>query len=168
MSENRDYNGFIKHFCSPALVTGRNYEVMTHISFRFPSNARATCSSRIRMSRSHTCQRSLEFFFAFFPRSTQTFPGKRGICGSSEHQEDFNLRIFKTKVLGVFLHGAESWKVSQSICHKLDVFQTRYRRGILKIFWPRTISNKEFYNKTNTRPLLVEIKKEEMALGRAY
>ena len=59
------------------------------------------------------------------------------------------------QINGVLLYGAESWKVSPSICHKIDVFQ----KGILKIFWPRTISNEELYRRTNTAPLSVEIKK---------
>ena len=60
------------------------------------------------------------------------------------------LKIFKSNVLGVLLYGAESWKVSQSIRHKIDVFQTRCLRRILKTFWPRTISNEELYRRTNT------------------
>ena len=48
---------------------------------------------------------------------------------------------------------------SQSVCHKIDVFQTRCLRRILKIFWPRTISNEELYHRTNTAPLSVEIKR---------
>ena len=65
----------------------------------------------------------------------------------------------ESNVLGVLLYGAESWEVSQSICHKIDVFQTRCLRRILKIFWPRTISNKELYRRTSTAPLSVEIKR---------
>ena len=67
------------------------------------------------------------------------------------------VKIFKSNVLGVLLYGAESWKVSQSVCHKIDVFQTRFLRRILKIFWPRTISNEELYHRTNTAPLSVDI-----------
>ena len=83
----------------------------------------------------------------------------RNIWKSTTISTETKLKIFKSNVLGVLLYGAESWKVSQSICHKIDVFQTRCLRRILKIFWPRTISNKELYRRTNTTPLSVEIKK---------
>ena len=83
----------------------------------------------------------------------------RNIWRSSRIGTKTKLKIFKSNVLGVLLYGAESWKVSQSVCHKIDVFQTRCLRRILKIFWPRTISNEELYRRTNTAPLSVEIKR---------
>ena len=83
----------------------------------------------------------------------------RNIWRSSKIGTKTKLKIFKSNVLGVLLYGAESWKVSQSVCHKIDVFQTRCLRRILKIFWPRTISNEELYRRTNTAPLSVEIKR---------
>ena len=72
-----------------------------------------------------------------------TFVVLRNIWRSSRIGTKTKLKIFKSNVLGVLLYGAESWKVSQSVCHKIDVFQTRCLRRILKIFWPRTISNEE-------------------------
>ena len=44
------------------------------------------------------------------------------IWRSSRIGTETKLRIFKSNVLGVLLYGAESWKVSKSICHKIDVF----------------------------------------------
>ena len=87
------------------------------------------------------------------------FAALRNIWRSSKIGTETKLRIFKSNVLGVLLYGAESWKVSQSICHKIDVFKTRCFRRILRIFWPRTISNEDLYRRTNTAPLTVEIKK---------
>ena len=86
------------------------------------------------------------------------FAALRNIWRSSRIGTKTKLKIFKGNVLGVLLYGAESWTVSQSVCHKIDVFQTRCLRRILKIFWPRTISNEELYRRTNTAPLSVEIK----------
>ena len=74
----------------------------------------------------------------------------QNIWRSSKIGTETKLRIFKSNVLGVLLYGAESWKVSQSICH---VFQTRCLRRILRI------SNEDLYRRTNTAPLTVEIKK---------
>ena len=63
------------------------------------------------------------------------------------------LRIFNSNVNGVLLYGAESWKVTQTICHLLDVFQTRCLRRILKIWWPTTISDEKLYKRTGLTPL---------------
>ena len=43
------------------------------------------------------------------------------IWRSSKISTVTKLKIFKSNVLGVLLYGAESWKVTQAICHKLDV-----------------------------------------------
>ena len=77
---------------------------------------------------------------------------------SSKISTKTKFRIFKSNVLGVLLYGAETWKVTQAICHQLDVFQTRCLRKILRIFWPRTISNKELYKRTGLSPLSGVIK----------
>ena len=52
----------------------------------------------------------------------------RNIWRSSGIDTEIKLKIFKSNVLGVLLSGAEPWKVSQSICHKIDIFQTRCLR----------------------------------------
>ena len=82
----------------------------------------------------------------------------QNIWRSSRIGTKTKLKIFKSNVLGVLLYGAESWKVSQSVCHKIVAFQTRCLRRMLKMFWPRTISNEKLYRRTNTAPLSDEIK----------
>ena len=86
------------------------------------------------------------------------FASLKDIWKSSKIGINTKLRIFKSNVLGVLLYGAESWKLTTTIISRIDVFQTRCLRRILRIFWPRTISNAELYRRTNTRPLSTEIK----------
>ena len=66
------------------------------------------------------------------------------------------LRIYKNNVLGVLLYGTDTWKVSQSMCHKIDVLQTRWLRRILRIFRPRTTCNEDLYRRNKTVPLTVK------------
>ena len=54
------------------------------------------------------------------------------------------LRIFKTNVLSSLLYGAESWKITETVLKKLEVFQRRCLRSILRIFWPNVINNEDF------------------------
>lgn len=92
-------------------------------------------------------------------QATGAYAALRNIWRSSKISNHTKVRIFKSNVLGVPLYGAESWKVTNAITTKLDVFQARCLRRILRIFWPNTISNEELYKRTNTIPLSQEIKR---------
>ena len=80
-------------------------------------------------------------FQARISKVTGAYAALRSIWRSSKISNHTNVRIFKSNVLGVLLYGAESWKVTNAITTRLDVFQTRCLRRILRIFWPNTISN---------------------------
>ena len=69
------------------------------------------------------------------------------------------IRIFRSKVLGVLLYAAESWKVTKGICHMLDVFQNKCFRRSQHIFWPNKISNTELHERTGTLPISLEVHK---------
>ena len=86
------------------------------------------------------------------------FANLRSIWRSTSISTNTKIRIFKSNIIGVLLYGAESWKVTKNITQKLDVFQTRCLRRILKIFWPNTISNNELYQRTSTTAISVLIK----------
>ena len=47
--------------------------------------------------------------------------------------------------MSVLLYGAECWKVNQNDGQRLNTFHNRCLRRILRIFWPRRISNKKLY-----------------------
>lgn len=51
------------------------------------------------------------------------------------------LTFFKSLVLTILLHGAESWPLTQKDVQRLEVFQQRWLRRILKISWNEHISN---------------------------
>ena len=53
------------------------------------------------------------------------------------------MKIFQSNVLSVLLYGAECWSINKSDGDRLNAFQRRCLRAILKIFWPRRISNEE-------------------------
>ena len=92
-------------------------------------------------------------------KATGAFAALRTIWKSTKISTKTKVRIFKSNVLGVLLYGAESWKVTHSLTSKLDVFQTKCLRRILRIFWPNTISNAALYERKNTTPLSQVIKR---------
>ena len=68
------------------------------------------------------------------------------------------IRLFKNIVLNTLLYGAECWKMTKTISHKLDVFENRCLHRILNIFWPNTISNVQLHIRTTTKPITLEVK----------
>ena len=63
------------------------------------------------------------------------------------------IKIFKSNVISTLLYGSESWKITKSISHKLEVFQNKCLRRNLKIFWPYTITNSELHERMSAIPI---------------
>jgi len=57
-------------------------------------------------------------------------------------------------------YGAESWKMTKTISHKLEVFQNKCLRRILRIYWPQTISKYELRRRTGTEPITQQIRRK--------
>ena len=52
-------------------------------------------------------------------------------------------------VLPVLLYGAECWRMTQQDLAKLSTFHSKNLRRILKIFWPKKISNEDLMSRCN-------------------
>ena len=81
-------------------------------------------------------------------KANQAFAMLRTIWSSASLSTHTKIRIFKSNVLSVLLYGSECWKTTNAVEHKLEVFQNKCLRRILKIFWPNTISNEELHRRT--------------------
>jgi len=57
-------------------------------------------------------------------------------------------------------YGAESWKMTKTISHKLEVFQHKCLRRILRVYWPQTISKYELRRRTGTEPITQQIRRK--------
>jgi len=77
-----------------------------------------------------------------------------------EHQPEDKDPIFKSNVLSTLLYGSESWKMSKTISHKLEVFQNKCLRRILCIYWSKTISNYELRRRTGTEPITQQVRRK--------
>lgn len=71
------------------------------------------------------------------------------------------LRLFNTNVKSVLLYACETWKVTRTLTRKLQVFVNRCLRRILGVWWPDVISNDELLEKTQQKPISVEIKRRK-------
>ena len=71
------------------------------------------------------------------------------------------IRIFNTNVKSVLLYGAETWRATKTITHKLQTFSNRCLRNILNIRWPDVVSNKELWDRTKQTPMETEIRQRK-------
>ena len=90
-------------------------------------------------------------------KASQAFATLRSPWRSRNISTKPKIRLFKSNVLSTLLYGAESWKMTKTINHKLEVFQNRCLRRILNIFWPNTISNAELHRRTTTKLITHEV-----------
>lgn len=67
------------------------------------------------------------------------------------------LRFFNSNVKSVLMYGCETWKVTKSLIHRVQVFVNKCLRKICGIFYPDIISNEDLMTKTNQRPIADEI-----------
>ena len=86
-------------------------------------------------------------------KASQAFASLRNIWKCRNIGVNTKIRLFKSNVISVLLYGSESWKTTKTIIKKLEVFQNRCLRRILKIFWPNTISNRDLHTRTSTDPI---------------
>ena len=80
---------------------------------------------------------------------SQAFASLRSTWRSKNISQKTKIQFFKSNVLSTLLYGAESWKMTKTISHKLEVFQNKCLRRILRIYWPQTISNYELLKNRN-------------------
>ncbi|GFS00152.1 hypothetical protein ElyMa_002808900 [Elysia marginata] len=91
-------------------------------------------------------------------KAYQAFVLLRPIWKTPNISTHTKIRIFRSNVLSVLLYGAECWKMTKSLEQRLEVFQNKCLRRILKIFWPHFISNEDLRGRTGLEPLDTIIK----------
>ena len=63
------------------------------------------------------------------------------IWRSSQINRKTKIMLFKSNVIAVLLYSCETWKMTKGDEKLLDTFQHKCLRKILKIYWPRKVSN---------------------------
>ena len=86
-------------------------------------------------------------------KARRAFGSLRNIWNSRKISTRTKLKFYKSNILSVLLYGAETWKTTAGISKRLDTFQNKCLRRILKIYWPNTISNKELLERTGMEPV---------------
>ena len=92
-------------------------------------------------------------------KESQAFAALQSTWRSKNICQKTKIRFFKSNVLSTLLYGAESWKMTETISHKLEVFQNSCLRNILRIYWPQTISNYELRRRTGTELIKQQVQR---------
>ena len=81
-------------------------------------------------------------------KARQALAMLRPIWRSTEPTTKTKLRVFGSNVKVVLLYGSETWRLTKGLEQKLQVFINKSLRNILRIWWPRKISNKKLWRQT--------------------
>ena len=93
-------------------------------------------------------------------KASQAFASLRSTWRFKNIRQKTKIRFFKSNVLSTLLYGAESWKMTKTISHKLEVFQNKCLRRILHVYWPQTISNYELLRRTGTESITQQVRRK--------
>jgi len=69
------------------------------------------------------------------------------------------IRIFNTNVKSVLLYACETWKTTNQITRRPQIFVNKYLRRIMNIKWTDKITNEELWRITHQKSIDNEIKR---------
>ena len=72
------------------------------------------------------------------------------------------MQFYNACVMSTFLYGAECWTLKGKVENRLDAFDMRCQRKILKIRWSQYVKNIDIRKKTNQPQLSNVIKKRRL------
>ena len=94
-------------------------------------------------------------------KARHAFRTLRPVWLSSQQSINTKMCIFNTNIKPGLLYGCETWKTTQSLNNKLQVFINSRLQYILKVWWPNKISNKELWEKTKQEEISTTIKRRK-------
>jgi len=82
-----------------------------------------------------------------------------GVWKSNILNKSTKSRIFKSNVIALLLYRCESWRMTEGDEAKLDTFQQKCLRRLLKIYWPMDVSSEEVRRRANTETISELVRK---------
>ena len=93
-------------------------------------------------------------------KARATFNRLKSIWSSTSISRNTKLRLFKTLVKTVLMYGSETWKMTKGDNRKLDVFQTKCLRRILKVKWEDHIRNEVILERAGMKSMSSEVQRK--------
>lgn len=81
------------------------------------------------------------------------------IWKSAQYSTHTKLKLYRSCVISTLMYGSECWRMTKSDAAKLSSFHTTCLRKILRIFWPRKISNNDLLQRCNMEDMEMLITK---------
>ena len=85
----------------------------------------------------------------------------RKVWSSSNFSIRTKIKLFNSLVISVLTYGSKTWKTTEGDKKKLDSFQNRCLRQLLRVRWPDKISNEELHRRTRTTKVSEAIKERK-------
>ena len=76
-------------------------------------------------------------------KARKAFRSLNTVWRSSQYSIKTKLKLYQSCGLSTLLYGSEYWRMTEHDLAKLSSFHTTSLRKIQRIFWPRTISNRD-------------------------
>ena len=83
-------------------------------------------------------------------KARNAFLAPNQVWKSSIYSVKTKVKIFNSKVKSVLVYGSECWRITMCGIRKCEAFQNRCLRRILRIYWPKKMSNQQLRERTNT------------------
>uniref|UniRef100_A0A0L8GT52 Uncharacterized protein n=1 Tax=Octopus bimaculoides TaxID=37653 RepID=A0A0L8GT52_OCTBM len=84
-------------------------------------------------------------------KATPSFIMLNWIWKSSILGKSIEIRFYKSNIVSVLFYGSECWKTTKSIEKKLEVFQNKCLRKILKVCWSNMMSNSQLHTEATVK-----------------
>ena len=85
------------------------------------------------------------------------FSNLKNIWNSNNISRNTKLKLYKSLVKPVLMYGAETWKMTKSDNKKIDTFELKCLRKILRIRWEEHITNVEVMRRTGISEISKEV-----------
>ena len=94
-------------------------------------------------------------------KARHTFTMLKKIWRSRTYTLKTKIRIFNSNVKSVLLYGSETWRLTNALLNRLQVFINRCLRQILRIRWEERITNVEIWRMASQDPVEIQIKRRK-------
>ena len=92
------------------------------------------------------------------------FHTHRNILTSQRLSLKTRLRAFDAYITPIYLYNADLWTLTKTMADKVDCHHRQYLRRIMKVHWPRTITNIRLYNITQQTAWTTKLKASRLRL----
>ena len=93
-------------------------------------------------------------------KATGAYNKLRKVWSSGKYWRRTKMRLLNSNVFSVLLYGSETWKMNKEDEKRLDTFQQRCLRKVLKIRWPMRVTNEEVRRRANMKePISCQIRR---------